>query len=107
MVNSFKKVIEIEMSMRFWKERMKIRLNGFGKLGDFLGMGSCDAPVSVFADGDSTAEESLRCMPRTITPYRGVINESRWGRSAASHPGKVPAGIFKFIRHSFCLKEYT
>lgn len=26
-----------------------------------------------------TAEESDRHMPRTITPYRGVINESRWG----------------------------
>lgn len=25
-----------------------------------------------------TAEESDRHMPRTITPYRGAINESRW-----------------------------
>lgn len=69
----------MERSMRFWKERMKIRMNGFGKLGDSLGMRSCEAPVSVFADGDSTAEESDRHMPRPITPYRGVINESRWG----------------------------
>lgn len=38
--------------MRFWKERMKIRMIGFGMLGDFLGMGLCDAPVAVFADGD-------------------------------------------------------
>lgn len=52
MVNSFKKVIEMERPMRFWKERMKIRINGFGKLGDSLGMGSRDAPVAVFADGD-------------------------------------------------------
>lgn len=36
-------------------------------------------------------KESLRLMPRTITPYRGVISESRWGMSsAASHPDKVP-----------------
>lgn len=27
-------------------------MNGFGKFGDFLGMGSCDAPVAVFSDGD-------------------------------------------------------
>lgn len=55
-------------------------------------------PVAVFADGDSTAEESLRCMPRTITPYRGAISESRWGMSsAAPHPDKVPAAIFRFI----------
>ena len=52
MVNSFEKVIEMERSMRFWKERMKNRMNGFGKLGDSLGMGSCNAPVAVFADGD-------------------------------------------------------
>lgn len=44
-----------------------------------------------------TAEESDRHMPRTITPYRGVINESRWGEAAASHPDKVPAGILGFI----------
>lgn len=29
--------------------------------------------------GTGTAEESDRHMPRTITPYRGVVNESRWG----------------------------
>lgn len=29
--------------------------------------------------GTGTAEESDRHMPRPITPYRGVINESRWG----------------------------
>ncbi len=52
-------------------------MNGFGTLGDSLGMGSCDAPVAVFADGEGTAEESDRHMPRTITPYRGAINESR------------------------------
>lgn len=39
MVNSFKKVIEMKRSMRFWKERKKIRLNGFGKLDSFLGNG--------------------------------------------------------------------
>ena len=39
MVNSFKKVIEMERSMRFWKERMKIRMNEFGTLGDSLEMG--------------------------------------------------------------------
>ena len=73
-------------------------MNGFGTLGDSLEMGSCDALVAAFADGDSTAEESLRCMPRTITPYRGAISESRWGMSsAASHPDKVPAAIFRFI----------
>ena len=38
--------------MRFWKERMKIRMNGFGEIDDSLGMGSCDASVAVFADGD-------------------------------------------------------
>ncbi len=27
-------------------------MNEFGKLGDSLGMGSRDAPVAVFADGD-------------------------------------------------------
>ena len=81
----------MERSMRFWKERMKIRMNGFGTLGDSLGMGSRDAPVAVFADGDSTAEESLRCIPRTIMPYRGAISESRWGMSSAAfHPDKVP-----------------
>lgn len=53
-------------------------MNGFGKFGDSLRMGSCDAPVAVFADGEGTAKESDRHMPRTITPYRGVINESRW-----------------------------
>ena len=31
---------------------MKIRMNGFGKIDDSLGMGSCDASVAVFADGD-------------------------------------------------------
>lgn len=105
MVNSFKKVIEIEMSMRFWKERMKIRLNGFGKLGDFLGMGSCDAPVSVFADGDSTAEESLRCMPRTITPYRGVINESRWGEVRSFSSWQGSCGHFQIYSTLFLLKR--
>ena len=54
-------------------------MNGFGKLGDSLGMGSCDAPVATISDGDSTAKESGRYMPRTITPYRGAITESRWG----------------------------
>lgn len=72
-------------------------MNGFGKLGDSLGMGSCDAPVAVFADGEGTAEESDRHMTRPIMPYRGAINESRWGRSAAFHLDKVPAGIFEFI----------
>ena len=72
-------------------------MNGFGTLGDSLEMGSCDAPVAVFADGEGTAEESDRHMPRPITPYRGVINESRWVRSAASHPDKMPAGILEFI----------
>ena len=38
--------------MRFWKERMKIRVKGFGKFGDSLRMGSCDALVAAFADGD-------------------------------------------------------
>ena len=42
----------MERPMRFWKERMKIRMNGFGKFGDFLGIGSCDAQVAAFADGD-------------------------------------------------------
>lgn len=72
--------------MRFWKERMKIRLNGFGKIDDSLGMGSCDAPVEVFADGEGTAEESDRHMPRPITLYRGVINESRWGEVRSFSP---------------------
>lgn len=73
-------------------------MNEFGTLGDSLGMGSCDAPVAVFADGEGTAEESDRHMPRPITPYRGAISESRWGMSsAASHSDKVPAGILKFI----------
>ena len=76
----------MERSMRFWKERMKIRMNEFGKLGDSLGMGSRDAPVAVFADGDSTAEESDRHMPRPITPYRGAINESRWGEVRSFSP---------------------
>ena len=39
MVNSFKKVIEMKRAMLFWKERKKIRLNGFGKRGGFLGNG--------------------------------------------------------------------
>lgn len=39
MVNSFKKVIGMKRSMRFWKERKKIRLNGFGKRGGYLGNG--------------------------------------------------------------------
>lgn len=47
--------------------------------------------------GTGTAEESDRYMPRPITPYRGAVNESRWGRSVASHFDKVPAGILKFI----------
>ena len=48
--------------------------------------------------GTGTAEESDRHMPRPITPYRGAINESRWGMSfAASHPDKVPAAISEFI----------
>lgn len=34
-------------------------MNEFGTLGDSLGMGSRDALVAVFADGDSTAEEGL------------------------------------------------
>lgn len=61
-------------------------MNGFGKLGDFLGMGSYDAPVAVFADREGTAEESDRHMPRTITPYRGAINESRWGEVRSFSP---------------------
>lgn len=72
--------------MRFGKERMKIRMNGFGTPGDFLGMGSYDALVAVFADGEGTAEESDRHMPRTITPYRGAINESRWGEVRSFSP---------------------
>lgn len=48
--------------------------------------------------GTGTAEESDRHMPRPITPYRGAISESRWDMSsAASHPDKVPASIFRFI----------
>lgn len=61
-------------------------MNGFGTLGDSLGMGSRDAPVAVFADGEGTAEESDRHMPRPITPYRGVINESRWGEVRSFSP---------------------
>ena len=33
-----------------------------------------------------TAEESDRHMPRPITPYRGVINESRWGEVRSFSP---------------------
>lgn len=36
--------------------------------------------------GTGTAEESDRHMPRTITPYRGVINESRWGEVRSFSP---------------------
>ena len=61
-------------------------MNGFGTLGDFLGMVSCDAPVATFADGEGTAEESDRHMPRTITPYRGAINESRCGEVRSFSP---------------------
>ena len=60
----------MERSMRFWKERKKIRLSGFGKLDGFLGNGIVQCAASAFADGDSTAEESLRGMPRIIIPYR-------------------------------------
>lgn len=61
-------------------------MNGFGTLGDSLEMGSCDAPVAAFADGEGTAEESDRHMPRPITPYHGVINESRWGEVRSFSP---------------------
>lgn len=33
-----------------------------------------------------TAEESDRHMPRPITPYRGAINESRWGEVRSFSP---------------------
>lgn len=36
--------------------------------------------------GTGTAEESDRHMPRAITPYRGVINESRWGEVRSFSP---------------------
>ena len=36
--------------------------------------------------GTGTAEESDRHMPRTITPYRGTINESRWGEVRSFSP---------------------
>lgn len=61
-------------------------MNEFGKLSDSWGMGLCDAPVAVFADGEGTVEESDRRMPRPITPYRGMINESRWGEVRSFSP---------------------
>lgn len=51
--------------MRFWKERMKIRMNVFEKLGDSWGMGSCDAPVAVFADGDRYSERERQAHAPT------------------------------------------
>ena len=84
---------------------MKIRLNGFGKLGDCLGMGSCDAPVAAFADGEGTAEESDRHMPRTITPYRGAINESRWGEVRRFLPWQGKSELLPFYLILFLFKR--
>lgn len=77
----------MKRSMRFWKEREKIRLNGFGKLDSFLGNGivKCHWSQSSLT-GTGTAEESDRHMPRPITPYRGAINESRWGEVRSFSP---------------------
>ena len=91
--------------MRFLKERMKIRMNEFGTLGDSLGMGSCDALVAAFADGEGTAEESDRYMPRTITPYRGAINESRWGEGRSFSPGQGACGHFQIYLILFLFKR--
>lgn len=91
--------------MRFWKESMKIRMNGFGTLGDCLGMGSCDASLQFSLTGTGTAEESDRHMPRAITPYRGVINESRWGEVRSFSPGQGACGHFQIYLILFLFKR--
>lgn len=84
--------------MRFWKERMKIRMNGFGTLGDCLGMGSCDASLQFSLTGTGTAEESDRYMLRIIIPYRGANRKSLQGmRPAVSYHDKERTTIYQFI----------
>lgn len=88
----------MERSMRFWKERKKIRLNGFGKLDGFLGNGivrciglqsSLTVTVQRKRAFDACPEPS-RLIAARSTKADGV-------RSAASHPDKVPAAIPEFI----------
>ena len=63
-------------------------MNVFGKLGDSLEWDRAMHRSQSSLTGTGTAEESDRHMPRPITPYRGVINESRWGEVRSFSPGQ-------------------
>lgn len=69
-------------------------MNEFGTLGDSLGMGSCDAPVAIFADGD-------RYIGRERQAH--ALNHHALSR----HDQRKPMGGPQLLTLTMCLRAFS